>query len=161
MTPTAMFISRFGPGHMTTECHKLLKCGHLKIDCFRLIGYPPNYKGKREVGVTGNYATRTPPHFQHYQPNIPPPNQYCHPHTPYPHPQSPPMNHPMPMFTPSQHKKLLRMLDQTTIGETNSLIKNADQVQLPTCDFTKVSHIGDCHIGGCDILRNALCVLAI
>ena len=40
------------------------------------------------------------------------------------------------------------------------LVENAGQVQLPTCTSAKVSHIGDCHIGGGDVLRRVLCVPA-
>ncbi|KAK6784041.1 hypothetical protein RDI58_017495 [Solanum bulbocastanum] len=41
-------------GHIRTNCKKLKKCdhyyttGHVKDDCFLLIGYPENFKGKKK-----------------------------------------------------------------------------------------------------------------
>lgn len=47
-------------GHTRGDCNKLKKCdfyhktGHVKADCFQLIGYPADYKGKRQSNaVTG------------------------------------------------------------------------------------------------------------
>lgn len=78
----------------------------------------------------------------------------------------------MPMLTSGQHQKLLRMLDTSTINEKNGvvnmagdpkhlhhegLIENAGQIQLPTGDLAQVSHIGNCHLEGGDVLREVLC----
>ena len=103
---------------------------------------------------------------------------------------------PMPLFTPLQHQKLLKMLDQTKLDDISGtanmtsnhlpsdaslkwivdtgashhivreptslynsvLIENAGQVPLPTGTSAKVSHIGNFHIGGADVLRRVLCV---
>lgn len=40
------------------------------------------------------------------------------------------------------------------------LIENAGHVQLPTGDSAKVSHVGNYHLGGGDVLINLLCVPA-
>ncbi|KAG5627615.1 hypothetical protein H5410_012833 [Solanum commersonii] len=80
-SPTAIFIARpasspqrpkkpYNPNavcdfchmkdHLRIDCLKLLNCdfchktGHLKLNCYKLNGYPPHYKGKREVVVAGN-----------------------------------------------------------------------------------------------------------
>ena len=104
----------------------------------------------------------------------------------------------MPLFTPLQHQKLLKILDQTKLDDISGtanmtgnhlssnaslkwiidtgafhhivrdytclynsvMVENAGQVQLPTGTSAKVSHIGDCHIGGGDVLRRVLCVPA-
>ncbi|XP_069151559.1 uncharacterized protein [Solanum lycopersicum] len=44
-------------GHNRAECNKLKYCihchkhGHLKDSCYQLIGYPTNYKGKRQTNI--------------------------------------------------------------------------------------------------------------
>jgi len=177
LIPTAMYTSRSGvansrskkpynpnafcdychmKGHMRSDCHKLLKCdychktGHVKLDCFRLIGYPPDFKGKRDAVVAGNSIYEAPPiSYQTRQ----------H-HMASSHQAAGSGLVPMPMITPEQHHKLLQMLDQTTIGDANGVANMAGHVQLPTGDSAKVSHIGDCHVGGGDFLRKVLCVPA-
>uniref|UniRef100_A0A3Q7EFN0 Retrovirus-related Pol polyprotein from transposon TNT 1-94-like beta-barrel domain-containing protein n=1 Tax=Solanum lycopersicum TaxID=4081 RepID=A0A3Q7EFN0_SOLLC len=49
-------------GHNRADCNKLKYCihchkhGHLKESCYQLIGYPTNYKGKRQANImTTNY----------------------------------------------------------------------------------------------------------
>lgn len=39
----------------------------------------------------------------------------------------------------------------------DGLIENAGQVQLPTGDSARVSHVGNYHLGGGDVLKNVLC----
>lgn len=152
------------------------------VNCFRLIGYPPDYKGKREVVVAGNFIYDTGSvNLSNYG--------------------NPPIYGmmPMSMLTPRQHQQLLRMLEKTSIAEitgsantsivettgsaniagTSSLpilkwiidtgashhmihdsrylqhkdlIENAWKVQFPIGDSANVTHIGDCHIGGGDVL---------
>ena len=44
-------------GHNRADCNKLKYCihchkhGHLKESCYQLIGYPTNYKGKRQENI--------------------------------------------------------------------------------------------------------------
>ncbi|KAG5627099.1 hypothetical protein H5410_012317 [Solanum commersonii] len=147
-SPTAMFTARPGiqkpkkaynlnafcdfchmKGHLKVDYLKLLKCdfchktGHLKVNCYRLIGYPPHYKGKRGGVVAGNST-----------------------------------------YDAGLHQQLLKMLDHITIHDSHGTanmagsLDIAGHVHLPTGDSVKVTHIGDCHIGGGDVLRKVLCV---
>ncbi|KAG5569075.1 hypothetical protein H5410_058841 [Solanum commersonii] len=52
------------------------------------------------------------------------------------------------------------MVGDPTYLHHSVLIENAGQVQLPTGTSAKVSHVGDCHIEGGDVLRRVLCVPA-
>lgn len=44
--------------HVREGCNKLKKCdychatGHVKDECFKLIGYPENWNGKKKVNAT-------------------------------------------------------------------------------------------------------------
>uniref|UniRef100_A0A3Q7I464 CCHC-type domain-containing protein n=1 Tax=Solanum lycopersicum TaxID=4081 RepID=A0A3Q7I464_SOLLC len=62
-------------GHTRRECNKLKKCeychktGHMKEKCFQLIGYPTDYKGKRQANMavagslTGSSTGLADPNF--------------------------------------------------------------------------------------------------
>jgi len=50
------------------------------------------------------------------------------------------------------------MIGDSHVLHNKGLLDNVGHVQLPTGDSAKVSHVGDCHIGGGDILRKVLCV---
>lgn len=52
------------------------------------------------------------------------------------------------------------MINDYTHLLVEGLIENAGQVQLPTGDSTRVSHVGNCSLGGGDTLTNVLCVPA-
>ncbi|KAH0635888.1 hypothetical protein KY289_035803 [Solanum tuberosum] len=174
MAPTAMFTSRSGyqkpkepyaPNafcdychikcHSRADCNKLLECdhchktGHLKVVYFRLIGYLPDYKGKREVVVAGNFVYDTGCVTGSVKSPLNPPNYYpmlqtCVPSVQASLPQQRMM--PKPMFTQGQHQQLLRMLEKNFINETTSSANMTGKVQLPTGDSANVSHIGDYHI---------------
>ena len=63
-------------GHTRRECNKLKKCeychktGHMKEKCFQLIGYPADYKGKRQANMvvagslTGSSSGLADPNLQ-------------------------------------------------------------------------------------------------
>ena len=111
---------------MRSDCNKLLKCdhchktGHVKLDCFKLIGYPTEFKGKRDSVVAGNSV---------YE------ESSIHHHAPQPtqkesHQAAASETMPMPMFTPQQHQKLIQMLNQTTVGDTHCAANMAGNFYL-------------------------------
>ncbi|KAG5583055.1 hypothetical protein H5410_053682 [Solanum commersonii] len=146
-------------GHLRIDCLKLLNCdfchktGHLKLNCYKLNGYPLYYKGKREVVVAGNSMYDRRVRYKRDSMTMAP-YQQCPPLSPYYIPPPQPPGSTLPMFTSAQHQKLLHMLNQSSINDTQGTanmagqIDNAGHVQMPTGTSAKVSHIGDCHIGG-------------
>uniref|UniRef100_A0A3Q7EYZ3 Reverse transcriptase Ty1/copia-type domain-containing protein n=1 Tax=Solanum lycopersicum TaxID=4081 RepID=A0A3Q7EYZ3_SOLLC len=144
MVPTAMFTSKSGPsshkhrrpynpnafcdfcnikGHMRTNCNKLLNV----ISVTKLIGYPADYKGKRDTIVAKNSTYHAGHSLYHDQMQM----QF---------PYIPPSQHnesqqhvPMPLFTPLQHQKLLKMLDQTKLDGISGTANMKDSTSSVTC----------------------------
>uniref|UniRef100_M1DAA2 Integrase core domain containing protein n=1 Tax=Solanum tuberosum TaxID=4113 RepID=M1DAA2_SOLTU len=60
-------------GHVRADCNKLKKCdncnatGHVKDNCYLLIGYPDNFKGKRKVNTVMGDCTNTQRQMQNVQ----------------------------------------------------------------------------------------------
>lgn len=177
MTPTTMFTSKlnhgsqrqkksFNPnvfcdfchmkGHLKVDCHKLLKCdfchktGHLRRDCYMLIGYPPDYKGKRKVVVAGNsiydighakdkkiMSHNSQNSYLHN--NKMPTYQLQQDHIGIYSQQSVTQSNklPMSMLTPSQHQQLLRMLETATINESHGTTNMAGKFFLTDKEFLK------------------------
>ncbi|XP_069150450.1 uncharacterized protein [Solanum lycopersicum] len=185
MVPTAMFTSKSGPSshkhrrpyNPNAFCDFCNIKGHMRTNCNKLLNV---------ISVTKLMQSLYHDQMQMQFPYIPPSQ----------HNES--QQHvPMPLFTPLQHQKLLKMLNQTKLdgisGTANMkgnhlpsgaslkwiidtgashhilrdhtclynsvLIENTGQVQLPTGTSANVSHSGDCHIGGGDVLRRVLCDL--
>ena len=40
--------------HWNEKCEFCKIKGHIKANCYRLIGYPPNYRGKKKEGIAAN-----------------------------------------------------------------------------------------------------------
>ena len=124
---------------MRTDCNKLLKCdfchktGHLKGNGYKLIGYPADYKGKRDTIVAGNSTYHTGHVSQQYQSDKTKPIQSSHnpqmqssyhnqmqvqfPYIPSSQQNESQQHVPMPLFTPLQHQKLLKMLDEAKLDD--------------------------------------------
>ncbi|KAG5616884.1 hypothetical protein H5410_016708, partial [Solanum commersonii] len=217
-TPTAMYTSRTGgdtykqkrgyngqvvceychtKGHTRADCNKLKKCdfchktGHVKGDCFQLIGYPADFKGKRQSNaVTGPLAGNNcsdnafagPQRMQHQccHPPIQPrydscPQQCAQYQGMLPHP--PPSSSGQREFYHNGNGAVngsvnmagtgIPYLHENTsvkwiidTGATNhmigdpkylmngGLLEHAGQVQLPTGDSARVSHVGNCSLRG-------------
>ncbi|KAG5616658.1 hypothetical protein H5410_016482 [Solanum commersonii] len=133
-------------GHLRIDCLKLLNCdfchktGNLKLNCYKLNGYPPHYKGKREVVVAGNsmYDAGS----VHRQDSMTmAPYQQCPPLSPYYIPPSQPLGSTLPMFTPAQHQKLLHMLNQSSINDiqgTANMAVTTSIVPIPLSPSTRI-----------------------
>jgi len=102
-------------GHTREDSNKLKYCthcnmqGHTKDICFQLIGYPPDWKGKKRVnmvqtsnGSRGSQRSGDEQYNQHSQSGTSIGNE-CVPH-----------------FTPNQYTQILQMLNKSQITESSA-----------------------------------------
>ncbi|KAG5570281.1 hypothetical protein H5410_060047 [Solanum commersonii] len=102
-------------GHTREDCNKLKHCthcnmqGHTKDICFQLIGYPPDWKGKKRVnmvqasnGSRGSQRSGDVQYNQHSQSGTSIRNE-CVPH-----------------FTTNQYTQIIQMLNKSQITESNA-----------------------------------------
>ncbi|OIT36672.1 hypothetical protein A4A49_51924, partial [Nicotiana attenuata] len=145
--PTAMFTSQSGSRQRR----------NFGENCYKVVGYPSDFKPKRRANVAAQIENTVA--------------QEAH------------NGVPTHMFTNEQYSQILQLLNKNSIGEssgtiaamadtgaTNHMIgnkdllhngtqtENAGQVQLPTGDSAKITHVGDCQLSGGDTIKNVLCV---
>uniref|UniRef100_A0A3Q7GRY4 CCHC-type domain-containing protein n=1 Tax=Solanum lycopersicum TaxID=4081 RepID=A0A3Q7GRY4_SOLLC len=136
-------------------CHKT---GHLKSNCYKLIGYPAEYKGKRDTIVARNsiynaghvsqqyqcdktetvqssYNSQMPQMMQSSFSNkmqLQPPSVSSSHNNESQMPSSH-YNSQMPLFTPLQHQKLLKMLNQTKLEDISGTSNMTDSTSSTVC----------------------------
>ncbi|OIS98959.1 hypothetical protein A4A49_61011, partial [Nicotiana attenuata] len=163
--PTALFTAQ-----STSKPRRNYMCNktwHLKENCYKIIGYPSDFKQKKKKAnvVMMDGSAR--------QGVIASPNTSMY--------QSSSNVEPAQVFTKEQYNQLLQLLNkgstagtsanmEVDTGATNhmtgdkSLLKNetsvgnSGQVQLPTGDSASISHMGECQLTGGDVLKDVLCV---
>ncbi|GMJ01569.1 hypothetical protein HRI_003826100 [Hibiscus trionum] len=187
--PTALYSSSGAQGYgqfrkkfngICDHCH--LK-GHKKESCYRLIGYPPDFKFNRKGGGNVRQAANsaTVENSTEGAAQMATTTQST-------------VNQQTPTFTAEQYQQILSLLGKDPIvkgtahmagmvsgglaqewildtGATNHMTYNLDlltapikcdsssNVQLPNGNSTSVSHIGTCNLTSTKVLKNVLCDL--
>ncbi|XP_019239769.1 PREDICTED: uncharacterized protein LOC109219749 [Nicotiana attenuata] len=138
--PTALFTAQSGNKQRR----------HLKDKCYKIVGYPPDFKpkGKANAALLSEQPQTTQMSNQQIS-NATVPAQF---------------------FTQDQYNQLLQLLNKNSVGYANAhmadLLHNKQsvgstgQVQLPTGDSATISHMGECQLTGGDTLKDVLCVPA-
>lgn len=153
------------------KCSHCQLAAHLKENCYRLVGYPTDFKSKRKYTTTVR-------------------NMVQGEGNPTPHP---PLA--TPMFTPAQYAQILGMLNNVTehqpsdhmtgtslhvsnvnpswivdtsatnhmVGDSHLLtsetkVGNAGRVQLPNGDSMEITYVKNSQVAGGDVLKDVLCV---
>uniref|UniRef100_A0A3Q7HT01 Retrovirus-related Pol polyprotein from transposon TNT 1-94-like beta-barrel domain-containing protein n=1 Tax=Solanum lycopersicum TaxID=4081 RepID=A0A3Q7HT01_SOLLC len=123
-------------GHNRADCNKLKYCvhchkhGHLKEFCYQLIGYPTNYKGKRQANVM---TTDYNPQFNNPSSSTDGNNaDQMQQFKPYSHQMSQQYRSSSDSgaalsqhFTPNQYQQVLQMMNKSLIHEGNTVATNS------------------------------------
>nr|XP_016458677.1 PREDICTED: uncharacterized protein LOC107782316 [Nicotiana tabacum] len=171
MEPTALFTAMNGLQKQRKSS------GHLKENCYKIIGYPDDFKGKNKANaVGGNWSSgeSTIPQHAGNRPQAQAPN-----------------------FTQEHYQQILNMLSKSPMtehsanmvgmvssineadlkwivdtGTTNhiisdkntlcngTMVENSENVQLPNGEVAAITQIENYQLTRGDLLENVLCVLA-
>nr|XP_016505496.1 PREDICTED: uncharacterized protein LOC107823374 [Nicotiana tabacum] len=175
-------------GHTREGCYKLTKwdyCnmkGHIKDNCSKIIGYPTDFKSKKKGDSISGHLAKTKVQLVQ-QPSMLQPPMF----TPDQYNQilqmlnrssfSDSSAHMAGTFFPSAHmagtscsvptKESSWIVD---IGSINHMISNnqlllngieigsSRQVQMPTGESARITHVEDCELTGGELLKDVLCV---
>ncbi|GMI67901.1 hypothetical protein HRI_000459300 [Hibiscus trionum] len=186
--PTALYSSSGAQGYgqfrkkFNGICDYYHLKGHKKESCYRLIGYPPDFKFNRKGGANTRQAANsaTVENGAEGAAQMATTTQSL-------------ANQQTPTFTPEQYQQILSLLGKDPVvkgtahmagmvsgglaqewildtGATNHMTCNLDflttpikcdsssNVQLPNGNSTSVTHIGSCNLTSTKVLKNVLCV---
>ncbi|KAH0675256.1 hypothetical protein KY285_023057 [Solanum tuberosum] len=162
-------------GHNKTQCFKLMKCshcqlaGHLKENCYRLIGYPADFKSKhKDTAVTsnmvhadGNPTPDTVPVFtpEQYAQILGMLNKEVAGHQASAHMAGASLR--ASNANPSwivDTGATNHMVEDSHLLTDHTKVGNTGKVQLPNGESTEITHVGNSHLAGGDVLKDVLCV---